>query len=325
MRSWFFLIAMTLLLAGPARAAELATPAEITLTSHTVVKFATVAQARALLGARDEYVSQMSPFDFSLRLRTDRPVAESAYLARAAAAPVEWTPPAKARIAAAIAAVKESLNQFALPYPPVILMIETDGSEESNLAYTRANAIVLPAMLVAFSGSLNRVMAHESFHVLTRANPALREALYGCIGFKPCGEVTLPAGLKARKITNPDAPHNDFYCTVTWHGQRVAALPVLASKKEKYDPQTGGGVFAYIDPKLLLIEQLKGQWRPRLERGQPMLIGYGEVTGFYEQVGRNTQYIMEPEEILADNFALLITKQPPRSPEVLEKIRITLK
>jgi hypothetical protein len=30
------------------------------------------------------------------------------------------------------------------------------------------------------------------------------------------------------------------------------------------------------------------------------------VPGFAEQVGRNTTYIIHPEEILADNFVLLI-------------------
>ena len=29
--------------------------------------------------------------------------------------------------------------------------------------------------------------------------------------------------------------------------------------------------------------------------------------GFYEKVGKNTQYIIHPEEILADNFALVIS------------------
>jgi hypothetical protein len=44
-----------------------------------------------------------------------------------------------------------------------------------------------------------------------------------------------------------------------------------------------------------------------------------------EQVGRNTQYIIHPEEILADNFALLVlgeSKIP--TPEILQKMREVL-
>ena len=326
MRQCFLYLAFFFFLGGPARAAELKTPDEITLTSHTVVRFASVAEARVVLGARDEYVRQMSPFDFSLRLRTDHAATADEYLKLAADAAVEWTPLARVKIATAIAAAKPSLNRFPLPYPPVILMIMTNGSEETNLAYTRANAIILPATMVALSMSLKGVVAHESFHVLTRANPKLRAALYAGIGYEPCDEVELPPTLKARKITNPDAPNNNFYCTVTYHGAPVAALPVLTSKKEKYDPKTGGGVFAYIDAKLLAIEKHDGKWRPKLAQGKPLLMGYDEVTGFYEQVGRNTSYIMEPEEILASNFAMLITgTQRVRSPEVLERMRAVLR
>ncbi len=29
------------------------------------------------------------------------------------------------------------------------------------------------------------------------------------------------------------------------------------------------------------------------------------ITGFYEQIGTNTQYIIHPDEVLADNFVLM--------------------
>lgn len=50
-----------------------------------------------------------------------------------------------------------------------------------------------------------------------------------------------------------------------------------------------------------------------------------EVSGFYEQVGRNTGYVIHPEEIIAENFALLVTgKRDLPSPEVIAKIRQVL-
>jgi hypothetical protein len=45
-----------------------------------------------------------------------------------------------------------------------------------------------------------------------------------------------------------------------------------------------------------------------------------EVSRFFEQVGRNTNYVIHPEEILADNFALLVLDEHNvPSPEILEK------
>jgi hypothetical protein len=45
------------------------------------------------------------------------------------------------------------------------------------------------------------------------------------------------------------------------------------------------------------------------------------VEGFYEQIGRNTGYIIHPEETLANNFVHLMTgKQGLKNPEIPEKI-----
>ena len=49
------------------------------------------------------------------------------------------------------------------------------------------------------------------------------------------------------------------------------------------------------------------------------------IRGFTEQVGRNTEYIIHPEEILADNFSLLLAQDKAvASPDVLQKIRAIL-
>jgi hypothetical protein len=45
------------------------------------------------------------------------------------------------------------------------------------------------------------------------------------------------------------------------------------------------------------------------------------VEDFLEQVGRNTRYVIHPEEILAENFALLITGKEVREPLRLDALR----
>jgi hypothetical protein len=61
--------------------------------------------------------------------------------------------------------------------------------------------------------------------------------------------------------------------------------------------------------------------RPALREGDPVLLAISEISGFSEQVGRNTGYIIHPEEILADNFSLMVTGRSVESPEVLRKLR----
>jgi hypothetical protein len=52
------------------------------------------------------------------------------------------------------------------------------------------------------------------------------------------------------------------------------------------------------------------------------MLAVSQLEGFVEQVGRNTGYIIHPEEILADNFKLLATgAENVPSPQILDKMR----
>lgn len=53
-----------------------------------------------------------------------------------------------------------------------------------------------------------------------------------------------------------------------------------------------------------------------------MVYSINEASDFYDRMGRNTQYIIDPEEVLADNFSLLLTGMTEGlpSPEVIQKM-----
>jgi len=94
----------------------------------------------------------------------------------------------------------------------------------------------------------------------------------------------------------------------------VRAVPILFSNAAKYDVNRGGEFFNYLQLSFLQM--------PRMSSAQPVLTTPEEVSGFFEQVGRNTNYFIHPEEILADNFALLaLDEHNVPSPEILEKMR----
>jgi hypothetical protein len=107
----------------------------------------------------------------------------------------------------------------------------------------------------------------------------------------------------------------------------VWAVPILYSRTEKYDVQQGGEFFFYMASQLLLVDR-EGDSpiaKPVYAGSQPRLVDFDQVSGFYEQVGRNTQYIIHPEEILADNFAMLVMDdESAPSPEILQKLRDVL-
>lgn len=291
-----------LALAAPARAQELA--------------FANIDQARQILATRDTFVERMSPFDRAARLKTNRVVTETEYLAFAASAALGWEEAERRVISAAYDQVQAKIRALRLPLPPKIFVVKTTGQEEGGTVYTRQTAVMIPRSKVG--DNLPRLFAHELFHIASRANPALAERLYGIIGFTRCTEASYPATLAARKLTNPDAPRNDYCIGLTLDGRSVAATPILFSRAESYDPARGGEFFDYLQLGLLVRAE------PGAALSTEKVVGLQQVKGFFEQVGQNTQYVIHPEEILADNFALLVLDMNVPSPAVLIGLRRAL-
>lgn len=318
--SFLFLVVVVSLPSAAARQSQSKRPA---------ISFATAGEGRRILTTRDDFVARLSAFDRAARAGTDREVSEQEYLQFVSANVLEWTAKDKAVVEAAWSALGPKLDEMALPFPPTICMIKTTGREEGGAEYTRSNAIVLPqaSLNPSSHGSLESILAHELFHVLSRYNPQLRDKLYEVIGFQPCGEAPFPAELASRKITNPDAPKNDHCIRLQAGGGAIWAVPILFSRTPRYDTAQGGPFFRYLEFKLLVVQREGSSPTARATYGvaHPTLLDLDQVSGFYEQVGRNTDYIIHPEEILADNFKLLLVgKADVPSPDVLRRLSAVL-
>ncbi len=287
--------------------------------------FAPAADAQRLLSSRDDFVARLSPFDRAARMKTDRDVAEPEFLEFAGAAALDWDEREVHAIEAAANAIRPRIMELGLPLPSQVILVKTTGSEEGNAAYTRGNAVILPRRkMTASDAELRKLLAHELFHVASRTSPALAKALYAAIGFYYCGEAPYPADLAPRKLTNPDAPRNDYCIRLTLEGKEVAATPILFARSERYDPAGGGEFFEYMQLGMLVDSSAPRDAR-RSASSTLRVVGLQQLSGFFEQVGANTEYIIHPEEILADNFALLVLDTPSvPSPAVLQRIRSVL-
>jgi hypothetical protein len=214
-----------------------------------------------------------------------------------------------------------------LRFPASISLLKTTGLEEGMAAYCRAAAVVLPAKLLQGDpAELDYTVVHELFHIYRRHHGENRRLLYKIIGFDVCPEIALPEELRRRKITNPDAPLLDSFIRIRVGGRRVAATPVLIARTERYDVKQDGEFFASMDFRLLVLEEINGRFQPAaLPGGKPHLLDPMEVPDYLDQIGRNTKYIIHPEEILADNFVLLVNgKSPVPSPGILKQMRSLL-
>lgn len=296
------------------------------LTAASSVQFATVEQGAVLLARQDRFLNSLSRFDCQARLQTDQEVTGNDVGKFSAAQVVAWPPDEQATWREAIAAVNDKMKPFELPFPAEIILVRTTGKEEGNAAYCRRNVIVLPARKTQQRPeALQRLLIHELFHVLSSHNPELRSQLYAIVGFTTCQPIQLPPSLRDRKLTNPDAPQLDAYIKLTVAGAQVAAVPVLFASTEAYDVKRGGTFFDYLTFRLMAIEPLGKGWQPILRDGQPQLLDPKSLTSFHEQIGRNTGYIIHPDEILADNFVHLVNQtQDLASPEIVASMRAIL-
>ncbi len=311
--------------AGRLVAAE---PAEVRLSPQTVVRFASVAEGREAIAKRDTFTAALSTFDLQCRLNTDREVAAEDLLKLYADNVTNWPAEEVASVTKAIEFVRDRIAELKIPEPKEILLIRTTGREESGAAYCRGAAIVLPEnMIRQEEDGLRRLLAHELFHVISTQNPELRRDLYALIGFQKVPPIALPLALRNHVITNPDAPQLDAVIALKLSDEeQVFAVPILLAKVEKFDPAAGKSLFMLMQFKLLVVAERDGQWQAVEQDGQPRLLEPRGLASYAEQIGRNTGYIIHPDEILADNFAHLVMQSAKLpTPEIVDKMRARLK
>jgi len=298
--------------------------ARVSLGAESVVIFASRQAAIEVLAADDEYTSRMSQFDRMLRLKSTSHVTQAEYFEHMANNALDWTDADQARLKPLLRRLSNALSGYRLSLPPAVLLIKTTGKEEVGEGHTRANAIVVPQHSLAEDDkTLFFLLAHELFHVMTRYDERFRQAAYALVGFRVGAEIELPSIIAPLQITNPDAPRHDSYVDVRVDGRTVTVVPVLLSRSAVFDPEIGDRLARYWSLRLMVIDDTSspGAPAPQMRNGAPLLLSLKHVDGFLEQVGRNTRYIIHAEEILAENFAFLVTDKAVAQPQRVEALR----
>jgi len=282
-------------------------------------------EGRQTLGIPDEFATRMGDLERQFRMHSDQPVSTDRWIQFVQAEVLDWSPAFREKIAKCIHAVGAQLKGYPINLPDKIVCILTTGDEEGGAAYCRGqNIIVLPRGRVTGTvESLQDLFTHELFHIISRNNLELRPKMYAVVGFQPCGmDVVLPEDLFPRRLTNPDAPRYNYRIPLMLDGNIVNAMPLLLLRYDKYEPSLQKKFFHYMQFRLLLIRKQSDRWEAVVKNGKPVLLRPREVSSYLEKVGRNTGYIIHPEEILADNFKFLLQgRQNLPSPKIINQLR----
>lgn len=288
------------------------------------LRFASKEEAQAFLTSDVDYTNRWNDFDVKSRLQNpDGTKSELMTLIKESVR--EWSDDEIAKLSRVFKSIQDSCarHQYVFPVPREIVMVKTTGQEESGAGgYTRQNHIIFSEkMLTASDEALQNLMAHELFHVLTRNDIDFKRRIYSVIGFTVMDrEIEFPEDFRKKMISNPDISKNDSYATFTPDGEEVNFTMVLYTDRD----YMGGNLFSYLRFGFVPLDE---ELKPVLKMRQVDVLGMDKIGyHFFQKVGRNTSYIIHPEEILADNFAFaLLGKQDLPNQEIVEHIRNILK
>ena len=296
------------------------------LVEGVSLRFLSGKESGQFLSQKDDFIRSLSPFDRSVRLRVAREVSEKELLAHVAKHGLDWTDAEKNELTAKIEEVQPKLKGLNLPLPKEILLIKTTGNEDAGAAYTRRNGIVFSENRLKRGGAAMRdLFLHELFHVMSRHDPKLATRLYRIIGYEPSPELKFPKDLASRKLTNPDAPFSRHAIEFEHEGKLIKVTPILYSRVPKYEEGEGGTLFRYLVFRLLVLDAKNLANPARDDAGKLILLDPDEAKNFHKKIGRNTGYIIHPEETMADNFVYMVTgrKNLP-NPEIVKSVRAVL-
>ena len=305
-------------------------------TEHDLnLHLASLEEGQKIISTSDVFTQSLNAFDLQSRLQEQgMEPSEANYLELGRQSVRSWSKAEEAIIDRATDRIQRAIDSCAyrLPIPEEITLIKTTMVEEGGAGgYTRGNCIFLCPLeevkpeqeeMVAI------ILAHELFHVMTRANADFRQSMYAQIGFELLDQdIDFGPALTAMRITNPDVNRYDSYSMFTIDGEEVPCAMIYYNEKE----YTGGPFFMYGKPGLVRLDNNFVPMMPTdpaaAATGLPIIYSTHDAEDFYDLIGMNTGYVINPEEVLADNFAYALLDVFPDghpSPEVTERLRAVM-
>lgn len=213
-------------------------------------------------------------------------------------------------------------------FPDTLLLLKTAAKHYGpSVYYTREKTIIFPynELEAAEESSFLAVVYHELFHVYSRNNLKKKAELYELIGFEHLeSDPVYPAELDARVLLNPDGVDDRWAVRLpSGDNESELFLPLIVSRYPNFIPGRPQ-FFNYLDFGLYpLLQQADGSYHVSNAGGSP---SPELMKAYLDKIGRNTQYIIHPDEILADNFMLLMMANgdPQGVPQLEESGRALL-
>jgi hypothetical protein len=223
-----------------------------------------------------------------------------------------WTAADRIAITEVIESAIEKINRLSpgvIPDTIKLIKIKT-GHYGEDVYYTRGKSILIPENIFADFEAEKQlpVMLHEIFHIISRYNEGFRDTMYKMIGFERAGKmVLLPKKLNEVILTNPDGVSRTHIINLNDRNDYVKqAIPLITSKYKGFRADWPA-FFDYLNFDLYEVEDDgAGNLVVKLNENGGTTLQLDFSPSFFTKIRDNTQYIIHPEEIMADNFMLAV-------------------
>ncbi len=295
-------------------------------------RFASGEEGTELLFANKEYYDGFSQNDLDFRMQK-RNATMDEYLDFAREQILDFTDEEKKAIDKCFVWMSDVLkeNGYTLPKIDEIVLIKMTDETEGALGFTHGTQIYLSEsfcdllttedeeLIADYEYVIYEIVWHELFHCLTRCNPTFRADMYKLIHFTVADkDFTIPPSAFEYHISNPDVEHHDSYATFHINGQDIECFTDFITTK--HFEEEGELFFDFFETALIPID------------GSDVYYTSEQADNFYEVFGANTDYVVDPEECMADNFSYAMTfgmdgydGEGYPNPEIIEGIMDYLK
>lgn len=285
--------------------------ADYPLGRYATVHLATAAEGSDLLTREDGFLKALTPLDMSTRMGVLAGVTKEAFIKHLGKQALDFSPADTRELAAIIKSIGAKFESAGIDgaLPAKVTLVKTTGRDEDHAAYCRGPVVLVPVTMLGErerGRGFEDIFIHELFHVISNGHRELRPELYGLLGFTECGEVALPDEIRRWLITNPDSYENNYRIDVLENDEVVSVMPVHLFSNERYRRRSGGTFFAYIETRLLVLDESEGKTTLRTRDGHPVMLDANACREYMRKVARNTRYMLQPEEVLAENFVFYV-------------------
>ncbi|MBP7274028.1 MAG: hypothetical protein KA974_09305 [Saprospiraceae bacterium] len=194
-------------------------------------------------------------------------------------------------------------------FPQEVRLIKTHGNHYGEgVYYTRDNAIVIPKdALKGDEEALLHTLFHELSHIYTRQNAAKKQQLYQLIGFVPLQQsLIFPDALQQKILYNPDGINLNWVIHLAdKQGKKLDAVPIIAANESGFQ-ENKKRFFDYLVFNLYAVEYRDNAAHILANTDGSSALSLKELPDFFRQIKGNTNYIIHPDEIIADNFTFVM-------------------